>query len=84
MVEIECLVCGKPIEFPSYIDPDDYDGQIFCRECNLLLYVRLKSSKVKKYKVVEKQTINVKSDIIVHSSIRRPDYSKESEGKVKE
>ena len=84
MVEIDCLVCEKPIKFPSYIDPDDYDGQIFCHECNLLLYVRLKSSKVKKYKVVEKQTINVKSDIIVKSSIPRPDYSKESEGKVKE
>ena len=84
MVEIECLVCGKPIKFPSYIDSDDYDGHIFCHECNLLLYVKMKSSKVKKYKVVEKQTIKVHSDIIFKSNIPRPDYSKKSEGNDKE
>ncbi len=54
MVEINCIVCEQPIKFPSYIDADDYDGQIFCHKCNRLLYVRLKSSKVKKYRVIEK------------------------------
>jgi len=84
MVEIEYLACDKTLELPQSIDTDNYDGQIFCHECNLLLYVRLKSSKVKKYKVVEKQAINVKSDIIVKSNIPRPDYSKQAEGDVKE
>ncbi len=84
MDEINCIVCEKPIKFPSYVDSDDYDGHIFCHECNLLLYIRLQSSKVKKYKVVEKQTINVKSDIILKSSIPRQVVSKETEGKVKE
>ena len=65
MVEINCLVCEKPIKFPPYIDSEDYDGHIFCHECNLLLYIKLKSSKVKKYKVVEKQTIKVQSNIVL-------------------
>jgi len=59
MDKISCIVCKKPIKFPSYIDPDDYDGHLFCHEFNLLLYIKMKSSKVKKYKVVEKQKINV-------------------------
>ena len=42
----------------------------------------MKASKVKKYKVVEKQTIKVHSDIIFKSSI--PRYSNESEGNDKE
>lgn len=81
MVEINCIVCEKPIKLPSYIDPDDYDGHIFCHECNLLLYVKMKSSKVKKYKVVEKQKINVQPNIILKTSI--PPYSNESEGNDK-
>jgi len=76
MDEINCIVCKKPIKFPSYIDPDYYDGHLSYHECNLLLYIKMKSSKVKKYKVVEKQKINVQSNIIVESSIPRPDYSK--------
>ena len=57
MVEIQCLICEKLIKFPSYIDPDDYDGQVVCQECNSLLHIKLKSSKVKEYKVVEKNAI---------------------------
>jgi hypothetical protein len=67
---------GLKMPWAEYIDPDDYDGHIFCHECNLLLYVKMESSKVKKYKVVEKQKINVQSNIILKSSIPRPDYSK--------
>jgi len=77
MVEINCIVCEKPIKFPSYIDPEDYDGHLFCHECNLLLYVKLKSAKVKKYKVVEKQTITVHPNVIFKSSIPRPKKQKE-------
>lgn len=74
MDRINCIVCKKPIKFPSYIDPNDYDGHLFCHECNLLLYIKMKSSKVKKYKVVEKQKINVQGNIIVQSPIPKPDY----------
>jgi DNA-directed RNA polymerase subunit RPC12/RpoP len=80
MDEINCIVCEKPIKFPSYIDPDDYDGHIFCHECNLLLYVKIKSSKVKKYKVVEKQKIIVQSEppnIIFQADMPRPKKQKE-------
>jgi len=77
MDKINCIVCEKPIKFPSYIDPEDYDGNIFCHECNLLLYVRLKAAKVKKYKVVEKQTITVHPNIIVKHSIPEPKKQKE-------
>ncbi len=54
MVEIECLVCGKTIEIPEFIDTDNYDGQVACRECASLLHVKLVASKVRKYEVVEK------------------------------
>ena len=54
MIEIECLICGKTIEIPEFIDTDNYDGQIACRECASLLHVRLVGSKVRKYEVVAK------------------------------
>lgn len=53
MVELECLVCGKAIKIPQFIDTDNYDGQITCHKCNSLLHVKLVASKVRKYKVVE-------------------------------
>ncbi len=54
MVEIECLVCGKTIEIPEFIDTNNYDGQVACQECASLLHVKLVASKVRKYEVVEK------------------------------
>lgn len=54
MVEIECLVCGKTIKIPQFIDTDNYDGQLACRECASLLHVKLMGAKVRKYEVVEK------------------------------
>ncbi len=54
MVEIECLVCGKTIEIPEFIDTNNYDGQVACQECASLLHVKLVGSKVRKYEVVEK------------------------------
>lgn len=53
MVDIECLVCGKDINIPKYIDTDDYDGQVVCQECTSLLHVKLVKGQVQKYKVVE-------------------------------
>jgi DNA-directed RNA polymerase subunit RPC12/RpoP len=55
MVDIECLVCGKTIEIPQFIDTNNYDGQIACQECASLLHIKLVGSKVRKYKVVEKK-----------------------------
>ena len=54
MVEIECLVCGNTVAIPEFIDTENYDGQVTCRECASLLHVKLTGSKVRKYKVVEK------------------------------
>jgi DNA-directed RNA polymerase subunit RPC12/RpoP len=54
MMEINCLVCGKAIEIPQFIDTDNYDGQINCPGCKSLLQVRLFGAKLRKYEVVEK------------------------------
>jgi len=53
-VEINCLVCGKTIEIPQFIDTDNYDGQINCPQCKSLLHVKLVGAKARKYEVVEK------------------------------
>jgi len=53
MVEIECLACTKTIKIPKFIDIDKYEGQLACKECNSLLYVKLVQGKVQKYRVVE-------------------------------
>jgi len=55
MVEIECLVCGKIVQIPQFIDTDNYDGQVACQECGSLLHIKLAGSKVRGYKVVEKK-----------------------------
>jgi len=56
MVEIECLVCGKTIKMPQYIDTEKYDGQVVCQECGSLLHIKLVGSKVRGYKVVGKSS----------------------------
>ena len=83
MVDIKCLICRESLEFPPYIDADDYDGQLYCQSCQLLLDVKLVESKVRKYRVADKQTKPRPSVIKVVSSIPRRDYSKEAEGDVK-
>ena len=55
MLEIECLVCGKIIDIPEFIDINNYEGQIACRECGSLLQVRLVAAKVRKYEVVQRK-----------------------------
>ncbi len=79
MVKINCLQCGRLLKFPSYIDPEDYDGQIRCNKCKALLYIKFKSSEVKKYKLIGKQPNTYPHDIRVITAVPRPDYSKESE-----
>ena len=53
MVGIQCLVCGKTVKIPKYIDTGYYDGQIVCQECTSLLHIKLVKEQVQKYKVVE-------------------------------
>ena len=81
MDKINCIVCEKPIKFPSYIDPEDYDGHIFCHECNLLLYVRLKAAKVTKYKLAAKQPKVQPGNIEVKLAI--PEYADPKKQKEK-
>ena len=54
MVEIECLLCEKPIELPPYIDTEDYDGEVVCQECKSLLYIKLGKSKLLKYRIKQR------------------------------
>ncbi len=51
-MEINCLVCGRTIEIPEFIDTSNYDGQINCPECKALLHVYLVGAKLRKYEVV--------------------------------
>jgi hypothetical protein len=53
-VEISCLICGKTIQIPEFIDTNNYDGQLSCPECKALLKVRLVGAKARKYEVVER------------------------------
>jgi len=53
-VEISCLICGKAIEIPQFIDTNNYDGQINCPACKSLLRMRLVGAKARKYEVVER------------------------------
>jgi hypothetical protein len=55
-MEIDCLVCGKAITIPDFIDTNNYDGQLTCAECQSLLRVKLGGGKVRKYEVVERKT----------------------------
>jgi hypothetical protein len=55
-MEIECLVCGKTIKIPEFIDTNNYDGQVNCPECASLLHIKLVGAKVRKYEVVEKKS----------------------------
>ena len=53
MENIECLVCGKSLTLPKYIDTERYDGQVVCQECDSLLYIALADSKVRKYRIIK-------------------------------
>lgn len=61
-MEINCLVCGKAIEIPQFIDTDNYDGQINCPACKSLLQVRLFGSKLRRYEVVERGAVAAESN----------------------
>lgn len=78
MEKINCIICGNKIKAPDpNIDLDNYNGQVFCHECKVLLYIKTVSGKVIKYNIVSKQTVNVKVDhkVEVITAVPRPDYS---------
>lgn len=80
MVDIKCLVCGESLEIPPYIDTDNYDGQLNCHKCNSLLYIKLVSSKVRKYRVVEK---NTQATNIIKSAFPERKYPTSAQGDIK-
>ena len=63
-MEINCLVCGKRIEIPEFIDTENYDGQISCPACHSLLHVKLYKAKLRKYDLVERGKIPIASNPI--------------------
>jgi len=76
MVEIPCLVCEKPLKFPSYINPDNYDGQLVCNECGSLLHIKLVASEPRKYRLVKKGFKIQPIQII--TAVPRPNDSEET------
>jgi DNA-directed RNA polymerase subunit RPC12/RpoP len=62
MFEIECLVCGEKVQIPQFVDTNNYDGQVVCKNCTSLLHVKLVQSKVRQYKVVEKKFRSLTAD----------------------
>ncbi len=52
-MKIPCLVCDKPIKLQTYINTQNYDGEVVCRECNSLLHIKLVKSKLEKYRLVK-------------------------------
>ena len=61
-MEINCLVCDKTIEIPSFIDTENYDGQISCPGCKSLLHIKLLAAKLRKYEVVERGAVAAASN----------------------
>ena len=63
-MEINCLVCGKSIAIPEFIDTNNYDGQINCPGCKSLLQMKLVGEKLRKYEVVESRKVPAASNPI--------------------
>ncbi len=55
MVEVECLLCEKPLKLPKDFDSEDYDGEAVCQECQSLFHIKIVKSKVRKYRIVERK-----------------------------
>ena len=51
--QLECLVCGNNFPIPTFINVENYDGQVVCQNCASLLHLKLVQSKVRQYRVVE-------------------------------
>lgn len=66
MVEIECLVCGKAVKLPQFIDTDKYDGQVVCKACKSILDIKLVKEKVQKYKIEKDNSKLNLTDLVIH------------------
>ena len=53
MIDLRCLLCEETIIIPSFIDEDDYDGQLVCQNCTTLYHIKFSQKKLKKYEVKE-------------------------------
>ena len=69
--EVTCLgiACSSIIEFPPYINPQRYDGDVLCKECSSLMRMKLKDSKVRKFLLI---LDNSKEETKVMTGIPRP------------
>jgi len=70
--KLYCIVCGNLIKLPlPDVGPDNYEGHVFCHECNLLLDIKSEASKIK-YRVVRNQTINVIKKVSLTYELEKP------------
>jgi transcription elongation factor Elf1 len=52
---VECLCCGKAIEFPQYVvDSQKYKGQVRCKKCNARLHIKKVGKEIQEYELIEK------------------------------
>jgi transcription elongation factor Elf1 len=71
VVKIECLACGKVVNIPTFIDTDNYDGQLVCKECKSILHVKLVKEKVQKYKIEKNNSEFNFTDLVLHMQNER-------------
>ena len=76
---LDCLVCGETFKIPQFIDTDNYDGQIICTNCASLLHVKIVQSKLRQYKVVEKEFGKLKAEEIFRM-LKEAEQKYEKEG----
>ena len=60
MSKIECLWCYKKLDIPEWIDTNNYDGEIICKECGARLAMKFVNSQLKKYKLRKEGKIEIK------------------------
>ena len=68
--EIDCLDCSDNLEFPEWLNKDDYDGGLRCKECGALLNLKFKDGKLLKYKLLEKGEKKAWNPIIKEIEVR--------------
>lgn len=74
MPKIECLFCYEPIDIPKYIDLEEYEGEIVCKNCHTRASIKFANSpKPTKYKVVKE---GAPREIKVITAIERPEKGK--------
>jgi len=60
MPSVECLYCGKDIEFPKRIvDTQKYNGQFRCDKCRALLHIKKVGTEIQGYRFIKKGVIHI-------------------------